>query len=494
MQDTLVAALQEIGRNRGRARALVLGDLMLDRYLWGDVERISPEAPVPVMRIERDGVAPGGAGNVAMNLVGLGVRTEVLGYVGDDPAGESLVGELRDAGIDVRGIRRTARHATTTKTRVVARAQQVIRLDREYDLPVAEDDEAALLLGLERSLEADVDLLVVSDYGKGVVNARTSRAAVELAKARGIPQLVDPSGTDADRYRGATALCPNRSELEAILGTPVRGFEEMAAAGRALRTRLELSFLVVTLGEDGILCIDGDGARRSPTEAREVYDVTGAGDTVIATLCAGLAAGVPHWDSLALANVATGVTVGKIGTAPIAFEELRRAVEAGEPAAANRGVSDLATAKDLVARWRRAGQRIVFTNGCFDLLHAGHLECLERARATGDRLVVGLNSDRSVCAIKGRSRPVQPEADRARILSGLACVDAVVLFDDGTPLELIEQLEPDVLAKGADYDAESIVGAAETRARGGRVVRIPLVEGRSTSALLRRARGDDDGE
>ncbi|MBK1701503.1 D-glycero-beta-D-manno-heptose 1-phosphate adenylyltransferase, partial [Thiococcus pfennigii] len=333
--------------------------------------------------------------------------------------------------------------------------------------------------------------LVLSDYAKGVLAGPLCAELIGRARALGIPVLVDPKGRDFDRYAGATLITPNRAEL--ALATDVPGDDQpgLLRAGERLRARLGLATLVVTLSEQGLALIDATGSDLIPAVAKEVFDVSGAGDTVIATFAAGLAAGLGVRDTAHLANLAAGVVVGKVGTAAIDRAELLAALadEAALGQAAK--VCTLPAAIEQVRRWQAAGERVVFTNGCFDLLHVGHVTYLEQARRYGRRLVVGLNTDRSVRALKGPERPLIGEADRARVLAALAAVDAVVLFDEPTPLALIEALRPDVLAKGADYREEDVVGAREVKTWGGQVVLVPLVAGRSTSGIVDRLRGDD---
>lgn len=496
MFERLDQVAASLGRDEGDVRVLLVGDLMLDRYLWGEVRRVSPEAPVPVVRVQRRTAAPGGAGNVAMNLVGLGATVLAAGYVGDDGEGRQLADLLSRAGVDTGAVLALDDRPTTTKTRIIGRAQQMLRLDEERALPGAEATEQRLLDAVAAHLEGPVDAVVLSDYAKGVLGEDVCRRIIGWSRARGLPVYADPKGRELERYRGATTLTPNRAELAHATGLDGRDLGRLAAAGRELAGRLELEFLIVTLGEDGILLLDAGTEHHVPTEAREVYDVSGAGDTVLASLAVSAARGLARADAVALANLAAGITVGRAGTAPVKRGELLDAVVDPAQTADGGKLGSAERVARRVIRWRDRGERVVFTNGCFDILHAGHVSYLQRARGEGERLVVGLNSDRSVRAIKGEQRPVQIQGDRARILAGLACVDAVVVFDDSTPLPLIERLRPDVLVKGADYEEHEIVGAAETLARGGRVVRVPLAEGRSTSAILDRVRSVSprDGE
>ena len=467
----------------GRRRVLVVGDLMLDVYLWGEVDRISPEAPVPILRLVRRTETPGGAGNVLLNLASLGLETVAAGFIGDDEAGRRLRRLLEDAGVATDAVVSGGR-ATITKTRVIGGHQQMIRIDEESSAAVPEADLERLMEAVRSRLEDRLAAVILSDYGKGALPERVCRGLISEARRHGVPVLVDPKGRDFRKYARATALTPNRHELELAAGLDASAEPALRDAGRRLRAELELDFLVVTRGEQGISIVDEQGVRDFPAVAREVFDVSGAGDTVIATLAAGMAAGLDRDDALNLANLAAGVVVGKVGTTPIRPGELLDALLGEHLAEQTHKISEPDALEQQVALWRARGERIVFTNGCFDLLHVGHVTLLALARRQGDRLVVGLNTDRSVRALKGETRPVITQGDRARVLAGLASVDAVVLFDEDTPLRLIESLQPDVVVKGGDYDESQVVGADLVKSWGGRVVLIPLVEGRSTTGIL----------
>ncbi|TVQ85824.1 MAG: D-glycero-beta-D-manno-heptose-7-phosphate kinase [Chromatiaceae bacterium] len=480
--------LAAIAGTLGGHRLLLVGDLMLDRYLWGQVSRISPEAPVPVLHLTREDAVAGGAANVARNLVGLGCQVELAGVIGHDAAGDDLLAALTDLGIDTETVLVQPGRATTNKTRVIGGQQQMLRIDAEVVTPLTVAAEQALFAACTARLEA-VDALLLSDYAKGVLTGGLCQRLIQAAHAAGRPVLIDPKGADFDRYQGATLMTPNRAELALATGTDAADLDALFAAGGRLRARLGLEQLVLTLGELGLALLGADGVTRIPALTREVFDVSGAGDTVIATIAAARLAGLDPIDSAHLANLAAGVVVGKVGTAAIDRAELAAAIS-GE--AALEQAAKVCALPDLLTRmrdWRARGERIVFTNGCFDLLHVGHVTYLERARRHGQRLVVGLNSDRSVRALKGPQRPLIGAADRARVLAALAAVDAVVLFDSDTPLDLIAAIRPDVLAKGADYREEEVVGAREVRAWGGQVVLVPLVPERSTSGIIRDLQG-----
>jgi D-beta-D-heptose 7-phosphate kinase/D-beta-D-heptose 1-phosphate adenosyltransferase len=483
------AVLDEVRRGFAGRRVVVVGDLMLDRYLWGRVERISPEAPVPVVRLERETETAGGAANVARNLAALGLRASLAGITGDDGERAALLRDLAANGIETGAVLAAADRVTTVKTRVVGNHQQMLRIDAERTLPLAPPD-AERLLAVIAPLLPGAGALVLSDYAKGVLSEPLCRDLIRAAREADVPVLVDPKGRDFARYAGATLITPNRSELALAAGVSASNLDALLSAAAALRAALGLSWLVLTLSEQGMALVGREGTRQIPAVAREVFDVSGAGDTVIAAIAAGLSAGLEPVDTAHLANLAAGVVVGKVGTATVSAEELLAAVTGESALEQAAKVGDPDRTLERVRAWQGAGERVVFTNGCFDLLHVGHVTYLERARRYGHRLVVGLNTDRSVRALKGPSRPLIREDDRARVLAALASVDGVVLFDEDTPLALIEHLRPDVLAKGADYKEEEVVGAAQVKSWGGQVVLVPLVEDRSTTGIIRRMNPD----
>ena len=463
----------------GGAVVLAVGDLMLDRFISGKVHRISPEAPIPVLAVDRDTSMPGGVGNVVSNVRSLGGRAELVSVVGDDAAARalaSLLSPASDIGFVTDGSRPTA-----VKERFIAGGQQLLRADYEQSRPVAEEIEALIVAEIEARLPR-AGALVLSDYGKGVLTQRVLGAAIEAAKKRGIPVIVDPKGADYARYRGATAVTPNLKELAEANGTDVVGDEAVVAAARRVTRAAGIAAMVATRGSEGLSVVPAKGeAIHVRAEAREVFDVSGAGDTVVATLALALASGLRLAEAATLANLAGGVVVGKVGTAPATAEELRHAADG------RRGegkVVGLAALTDRVERWRRRGLRVGFTNGCFDLLHPGHLSLLRQARGSADRLVVGLNSDASVRRLKGAGRPVSDESARATVLAAVSEVDAVAVFDEDTPIKLIEAVRPDVLVKGADYTVEQIVGADFVLSYGGKVVRAELAPGHSTTATV----------
>jgi len=469
------------------AWVLVLGDSMLDRATWGVVERVSPEAPVPVVRLERRSEAPGGAANVAVNLASFGLGVRLLGAVGDDPAGARLRATLEDRGVDCAGLAVLSDRPTTTKQRIFGQQRQLLRIDEESTAPWPAGARRELVEGLEAAIAAGPRAVVISDYAKGCVDEAVARDTIRLARRAGVPVLVDPKRADFTPWAGATLVKPNRAELTRAtgLGEPTRPALE-AAASELIRS-LELEAIVLTLGAEGMSLVQPDGCGAFPATAREVFDVTGAGDTAMATITAGLVLGLSLAQATWLANRASGLAVERLGVAVLERAELRALCEDVDPDRSHEAVADLEQARRAVERWRHAGERVVFTNGCFDLLHPGHLELLQRAAAAGDRLVVGLNSDASVRRLKGPTRPLQGQGDRARLLAALQQVDLVVIFEEDTPLVLIERLRPQVLVKGADYQEHEIVGAEQVRSWGGEVLRVPLLPGHSTTRLANAA-------
>lgn len=489
MLPELHAVLELLERGFSRIKVLVVGDLMLDRYVIGEVERISPEAPVPVLRHAQRYERPGGAANVAMNLAGLGCEAILCGFWGTDGEQAELSGLLDAAGVDTVGVVSSSL-PTISKTRIVARTQQVLRLDIESreQYPQAESDR---LLARATELVGKVHAVVLSDYAKGVLTPAVCEAVIRAARAAGVPVLADPKTRDLSKYSGATTVCPNLQELSQATGVPAR---ETAALMRAARTQMaehEIGFMTVTMSERGITILRPEGEYHSPARAREVFDVSGAGDTVIATLAACLAGRLRVETAVELANLAAGIVVGKVGTVPIAQHELISALTPSSGITSGEKILDFDRVQRRVAEWRAGGETVVFTNGCFDLLHVGHITLLEDCRRFGSKLVLGLNSDASVGRLKGPTRPIVGERERARVMAALASVDAVVLFGEDTPLELIRALKPDVLVKGGDYRVETVVGHEEVLAAGGRVEIVPTVEGFSTTNIVKKLTGGE---
>ncbi|GAC1030032.1 bifunctional D-glycero-beta-D-manno-heptose-7-phosphate kinase/D-glycero-beta-D-manno-heptose 1-phosphate adenylyltransferase HldE [Pseudomonas sp. No.21] len=461
------------------APVLVVGDVMLDRYWHGGTSRISPEAPVPVVRVDQIEDRPGGAANVALNIAALGAPAALVGVTGEDEAAASLLASLGAAGVDAR-FQRIATQPTIVKLRVMSRHQQLLRMDFEEPF---ETDAEALAVEVERLLSG-VKVLVLSDYGKGAL--KNHQALIQAARRKGIPVLADPKGKDFGIYRGASLITPNLNEFETIVGR-CADEADLVAKGAQLMRELDLGALLVTRGEHGMTLLRPDQpALHLPARAREVFDVTGAGDTVISTLAASLAAGEELPQAVALANLAAGIVVGKLGTAAISAPELRRAVQREQ--GSERGVLSLDQLLLAIEDARAHGEKIVFTNGCFDILHAGHVTYLEQARAQGDRLVLAVNDDASVSRLKGPGRPINSVDRRMAVLAGLGAVDWVVSFSEDTPERLLGQVKPDILVKGGDYGIEQVVGADIVKAYGGEVRVLGLVENSSTTAIVEKIR------
>ncbi len=481
-------AMDLIGR-LGSARVAVIGDLMLDRYVYGSVERVSPEAPIPVLGIERDAVMLGGAGNVARNIAALGARAVLIGVAGQDDAGKAIADLLAGENNIEADITVSRGRATSVKTRFVAAAQQLLRTDRDDGTELGSQDAAAV----RQSALAAIDgagAVVLSDYAKGVLGPALIEAVCGAAKAQGIPVIADPKARDFGRYRGADIITPNRAELAAAGGAVVESDEQAAEAARRIITECGIGAVLATRGADGMTLVEGASEPlHIAARAREVFDVSGAGDTVVAAVAAGLAAGADLATAAELANSAAGVVVGKVGTAVVYADDLESSLHAGDLMDADAKVASLSRALDRIEKWRVAGDAVVFTNGCFDLIHPGHVALLAEARACGDRLIVGLNADVSVRRLKGEGRPVQGEAARAAVLASFAAVDLVVIFAEDTPLSLIEALKPDVLVKGADYAEDEVVGAEAVKAHGGKVVLAKIIDGHSTTETISRLNG-----
>ena len=469
-----------------RLRILVIGDLILGRYVWGDVHRVSPEAPIPVLKVTEETVRAGGAANVALNLAELGVSVNITGFLGDDKNGDQLGDilarcNIADSTIRIPGL------ATTCKTRLIGGHQQIARLDREQIYEASPAQIEKLVEFCLQQME-QVDAVIISDYAKGVCSEELCRAVIEAGAAAGVLVLVDPKGHDFSKYRGATLICPNLAELAAVLHAGEMAEEKLLGRSINLLRSLELRYLIVSMSKKGLAIMDGDSIQIFPaTVARSVFDVSGAGDTVIAMLAVCLASELDMATAARLANIAAGIVVGKVGTAPITRIELLAAIHEIEMKQISAKIADRETLLRIVAQWRSSGDKIIFTNGCFDLLHAGHLALLEEAKNEGGRLIVAVNSDASVKRLKGCHRPVLDEWARAKMLAALFCVDAVLIFDEDTPLAAIRAIQPDVLVKGGDYEEGEIVGAEEVKGWNGRVRIVPLVRDISTTNIIAKA-------
>ncbi len=477
----LIETVKQFGG--GSNRILVIGDVMLDRYVMGEVGRISPEAPVPVVLIKSEEVRAGGAANVAANLALLGISTHLVGCVGVDAEAKTLSQLIKASGVKPNLIASKVR-PTIAKTRILGGHQQMLRLDQEDSAIFSAAENTNLLQVIKIELAEKPSVVILSDYAKGLLSETICQQIIALCQTHKTLVLVDPKGSDYSKYKGATALTPNKKEAAEACHTNGQD-TDLISKVTALKTKLGLGFMAVTLGEEGITLIDKI-AHHLPAAARQVFDVSGAGDTVIATLAAGLMHDLTPLQSLELANIAAGVVVGKVGTAPITQADLLEALTAKQGNEQAHKICDLAELLSKVDVWKKTKQKIVFTNGCFDLLHAGHVTYLEAAKKCGDKLILGLNTDRSVSAIKGPTRPVVHENDRARVLAALESVDAVILFDEDTPLNLINAIKPNIIAKGSDYAANQVVGGKEVQSWDGEVALIDLVEGRSTSNIIKK--------
>lgn len=464
-------------------KALVIGDLMLDEYLWGKTERISPEAPVAVIDVTRQDMRLGGAGNVINNLLSLGCQVRVASVIGDDEDGRVILGRLDLRGVEADGVVLSAKRKTSRKTRVLASNQQMLRIDRECR---EEIDSAAAqqLKTYVRGQLSQVQVVLLSDYLKGVLTDSLTKDLISLCHTAGIPVLVDPKGKDYSKYSGATLLTPNRNEAAVASGVEIHAGEDVSRAGWKLLKELNLGALVLTRSEEGMSVFEtGKEEVQLPTLAREVFDVSGAGDTVLATIGFGFAGGLDLANAARLANLAAGIVVGKVGTSTVTPDEILQSMRAD----VDRNDAKIRTHEELrqiLLEEKSNGRKVVFTNGCFDLLHVGHVKYLQKARALGDLLVLGLNSDASIRRLKGAKRPLIGQEERAHILAALDCIDYLVIFDEDTPLELIAQLRPDILVKGGDYLVAEVVGKEIVEGYGGRVEMISFVDGKSTTNII----------
>lgn len=461
-----------------QAKVLVLGDVMLDRYWFGATNRISPEAPVPVVRVQQNEERAGGAANVAMNIASLNVPVQLLGLIGQDEAGSALTAMLQKQHIDCNFVQLSS-HPTITKLRILSRHQQLLRLDFEENFHNVQSQ--SLLDKLESAVK-NYGALILSDYGKGTLN--DVQTMIQIARNANVPVLIDPKGTDFKRYQGATLLTPNMSEFEAVVGA-CHSEEEIIEKGLKLISEINLTALLITRSEKGMTLLrPNQPAFHLPTEAKEVFDVTGAGDTVISVLATALADGRPFEEACYLANVAAGIVVGKLGTSTVSTVELENAIH--RRASSGFGIMTEDELKCAVQLAKNRGEKIVMTNGCFDILHPGHVSYLENARKLGDRLIVAVNTDASVKQLKGETRPINDLNSRMAVLAGLSSVDWLVPFGEETPQRLIGEILPDLLVKGGDYKPEDIAGSKEVWANGGDVKVLNFEDGCSTSNVIKK--------
>lgn len=475
--------MEQLLNSIANVKVLVVGDLMLDKYIWGKTSRISPEAPVQVVEVERDELRLGGAGNVVNNLLSLGCQVSVASVVGADEDGQKLLRLLSQRGVDSTGVQQSPQRTTSRKSRVLASHQQMLRIDRESTGEISVEEQESLLEYVQQQLP-EVGAVLLSDYLKGVLTADLLHQITKQCHQAKLPVIVDPKGVDFSRYRGATLLTPNRREAEVATGIVINDDASLLKAGAVLLDDQQLDALVLTRSEEGMSLFSADGqVEHLPTEAREVFDVSGAGDTVIAVIGAALAVGAGLSDAARLANLAAGIVVGKLGTSTVTAAEILN-----DYTRRNRQTDTKILPRDeladLLDSLRAAGKKIVFTNGCFDLLHAGHVKYLQQARNLGDLLVLGLNSDDSIRRLKGPKRPLLDETERAQILAALDCIDYLAIFDEDTPLELLQQVRPQILVKGGDYLPNEVVGKELVESYGGRVELIQFVDGKSTTNII----------
>lgn len=464
-------------------KVLVLGDLMLDRYITGDVERISPEAPVPVLKVREEIETPGGAANVAVNIKALGAQVALIGVTGKDTQGDELTLEMKLSGISSSGVMRDSSLNTTVKTRLMASNQQIARVDYESEGPISAKAENALIAKIEKAVAGNTpDAIIISDYAKGTLTNKVLSYALKLARKKGILTVVDPKGQDFTKYRGADVITPNKSETEAASGIKITNIQTLSAAVKSILKQTGAGCVLITRGREGITyCRKGGRPSTVKSIAKEVYDVTGAGDTVVSAFTLAFAASGALAQSTQIANAAAGISVGRLGASQVETGELiEHFINPGGPESKIHSPEQL---KKKLASHRSKGERVVFTNGCFDLFHTGHLKLLSAAARQGDVLVVAINTDSSVKKLKGSGRPFVSESDRLKLLSALDCVSYITVFSEQTPLNLIKKLKPDVLVKGGDYKAGDVVGGKFVESLGGSVKIIPLVKGISTTTL-----------
>ena len=456
---------------------LVIGDLMIDHYLFGKVERISPEAPVQVVEIEKEEMLLGGAGNVINNLLALGAKVNVASVIGDDENGEWIKKRLSSKDIDLNNlVCQEARH-TSKKTRVISSNQQMLRFDKESKDDISKESEEKLL----EVMSNEYDLILLSDYAKGVLTDSLTKKIIAYANIKNIPVFIDPKGSDYSKYSGATLITPNKKEAEMATGIKIVDDESLKKAGFLLKERYDLKSVIITLSENGMAIFE-DEMSKIPTVAKEVYDVTGAGDTVLSALGYAATKGKDLKEAAKFANYAAGVVVGKVGSATATINEIEEYKKSLHQQSSEDFIKDFESIKNLVDNLKQKDKTIVFTNGCFDILHLGHVKYLESAKNMGDVLIVGLNSDASVKRLKGETRPINPQYDRAYLLAALECVDYVVIFDEDTPYELIKIVQPDILVKGGDYRYQNVVGSDIAK----EVRFVDFIDGKSTTGIINR--------
>ena len=466
-----------------RPRIMVIGDLILDEYIWGSVSRISPEAPVPILETKSENLTLGGAANVANNLAAIGCEVHLVGAIGNDEKGDKLLSLIEEKKISSKGIFRFVYRPTTSKIRVIGHNQQILRIDKEDNRPITEETENKIIKFINKTLP-DMDIVICSDYRKGILTEKVFSATTHRANNSKKRVLVDPKSSNFELYRGATIITPNQFEVEEAVPIKIQDKIDLDRAAEYLLNLTHAEVILITRGKDGMtLYPNKEKPIDIPTQAKEVFDVTGAGDTVVSILAMALAIGFNYQDSAWLSNMAASIVVGKIGTAVVTLPEIDEYLHE-EMLRTSKAVLNLEELTKTVSLAKSVGKTVVFTNGCFDLIHGGHIEFLQKARAKGDLLVVGLNSDKSVKAIKGNGRPIKGEKERANILSALKSVDYITIFDETTPEEIISEIRPDILVKGDDYDVDEVVGREIVEGYGAKVELIPVVKGLSTTNIV----------
>ena len=461
---------------------LVIGDLMLDQYIFGEITRISPEAPIPILKKEKEQFRMGGAANVAANLSGLGIKTVLAGLVGRDINGERLTQLIKQKLISSRGLMKS-KTPTTTKTRIVSGQQQIIRIDEEKNSLPLDKNNIKKIIGL---IKQKPSIIIISDYAKGLISLELMKPLIKTARQMKIPIIVDPKGDNLEKYRGVTALTPNKNEAYILTNNIDRNELILEKNLKKVRRDFDIEFIAMTQGDLGVKLITEKKTRTIPaSKLKQVFDVSGAGDTIIASIAAGMIANITLQESLEVANIAAGIVISKVGTTPIEKHELINELENEHHGDKNKLITEIDLLKKLSYR-NAKNEKIGFTNGCFDILHAGHVSYLEQAKNKVDFLIVGLNSDSSVRKLKGSNRPVINESDRARVLCSLEAVDAVIIFNQGTPINLIKKIKPHTLIKGNDYSVNQVVGHKEIKEWGGKVELIPLLQGRSSSEIIKK--------
>lgn len=462
---------------------MVIGDFMLDRYLWGKTDRISPESPVPVVHVQSETETLGGAGNVVANICGLGLSAIPIGIIGKDGSGEKLKNRLSNLGCDTDGLLTTQNRPTIEKTRVIAQNQQVVRIDYEEKEILPKELVQQIKTKINKYLK-EVSVIVISDYGKGICSEEIVQFIISKVDGTGKKVVVDPKGNNYSKYKGAYCITPNKKEAFEATGIEIADTKTAGQSGKFISSEYDISNVLITRGKDGMTLIEPEDTTHLGTKAQDVFDVSGAGDTVISTLASSLAIGLDLRTAMNFANSAAGVVVSRVGTAPINLGELKNFIKSNGNSRAHNKIVDEDEMTRKVSSWKTQGYSIVFTNGCFDILHTGHISLFEQAKSYGDKLIVGLNSDDSIRRLKGENRPVLDESTRAQVLAAVEFIDLIILFDEDTPQKLIASIKPDYLVKGADYIEEEIVGGNIVKSYGGEIVRVQIVENQSTTNIV----------